>query len=242
VEDFEVLEYQIPPLKKFYNEGYLLIVVTNQSGIAKGYFTELELAILINKIRNDMAVYGIDIAGFYYCPHFPDTILPEFNKSCSCRKPAAGMILQEHRQVPRLPLLAGGDLRGAQPGNGDRVVRDPQGRRCLCTAGPSVPAGAHRLHAAGQRARRGAGPGFDTWAVGCSARGRSGPAGLAAPARRQPRGAGLERLCDLHLRFHRPAQGCDQRACRGGQSPAVDAGRICADGAGHGAAENPVQF
>ena len=86
--------FAMDALKLLQDEGYLLIIVTNQSGIAKGYFTELELAILINKIRTDMAGHGIDIAGFYYCPHFPDTALPEFNKTCTCRKPAAGLILQ----------------------------------------------------------------------------------------------------------------------------------------------------
>jgi D,D-heptose 1,7-bisphosphate phosphatase len=86
--------FAMDALKLLQDEGYLLIIVSNQAGIAKGYFTELELAILINKIRSDMAIHGIDIAGFYYCPHFPDTIIPEFSKSCDCRKPAAGMILQ----------------------------------------------------------------------------------------------------------------------------------------------------
>ena len=82
--------FAMESLRLLQNKGYLLIIVSNQSGIAKGYFTELELAILINKIRSDMAAYGIDISGFYYCPHFPDTQLPEFSQQCNCRKPAAG--------------------------------------------------------------------------------------------------------------------------------------------------------
>jgi D-glycero-D-manno-heptose 1,7-bisphosphate phosphatase len=86
--------FAMDALKLLHDEGYLVIVVTNQSGIARGFFTELELSMLINKIRVDMFENGIDLTGFYYCPHFPDTILPEFSKSCDCRKPAAGMILQ----------------------------------------------------------------------------------------------------------------------------------------------------
>jgi D-glycero-D-manno-heptose 1,7-bisphosphate phosphatase len=86
--------FAIDALRLLQEEGYLLIIISNQSGIAKGYFTELELAILINKIRTDMALHGVDITGFYYCPHHPDTLLPEFDKKCTCRKPAAGMILQ----------------------------------------------------------------------------------------------------------------------------------------------------
>jgi D-glycero-D-manno-heptose 1,7-bisphosphate phosphatase len=81
-------------LRLLQNKGYLLIIVSNQSGIARGYFTEAELAILIDSIKSDMAAEDIDIPGFYYCPHYPDTQLPEFSRHCDCRKPAAGMIFQ----------------------------------------------------------------------------------------------------------------------------------------------------
>jgi D-glycero-D-manno-heptose 1,7-bisphosphate phosphatase len=74
--------------------GYVLIIVSNQSGIAKGYFSEWELTLLINKIQLDMEAQRIRIAAFYYCPHFPDTIIEEFAKSCTCRKPQPGMLLQ----------------------------------------------------------------------------------------------------------------------------------------------------
>jgi D-glycero-D-manno-heptose 1,7-bisphosphate phosphatase len=86
--------FAMDALKLLQDQGYLLIVVTNQSGIARGFFTELELSLLINKIRGDMLENGIDITGFYYCPHFPDTTFSEFGKNCGCRKPAAGMIFQ----------------------------------------------------------------------------------------------------------------------------------------------------
>ncbi len=65
--------------------GYLLIVVTNQSGVARGYFT-LEEALGVNsKMARMLADLGADIHGIYFCPHLPDA-------GCPCRKPAPGMV------------------------------------------------------------------------------------------------------------------------------------------------------
>ena len=86
--------FAMDALRILQDDGYLLIIVSNQSGVAKGYFTELELAILINRIRTDLAAHDVDISGFYYCAHYPDTLLSRYNVRCDCRKPAPGMILQ----------------------------------------------------------------------------------------------------------------------------------------------------
>ncbi len=83
--------FAIDALRMLQDRGYLLIIISNQSGIAKGYFSELELAKLINKIRFDLASHQIHLTGFYYCPHFPDTALSGYNDVCTCRKPAPGM-------------------------------------------------------------------------------------------------------------------------------------------------------
>jgi len=65
--------------------GYLLIVVTNQSGVARGYFT-LEEALAVNyKMVRMLAELGVKIHGIYFCPHLPDA-------GCPCRKPAPGMV------------------------------------------------------------------------------------------------------------------------------------------------------
>jgi D-glycero-D-manno-heptose 1,7-bisphosphate phosphatase len=86
--------FAVEALKLLQQEGYLLIVISNQSGIARGYFTEPDLAVLFNSIRLDMLAHEIRIAGFYYCPHLPDATIPGFSKHCDCRKPAPGMMLQ----------------------------------------------------------------------------------------------------------------------------------------------------
>jgi len=86
--------FAVEALKLLQQEGYLLIVISNQSGIARGYFTEPDLTVLFNSIRLDMEASEIRIAGFYYCPHLPDATIHGFSKNCDCRKPAPGMMLQ----------------------------------------------------------------------------------------------------------------------------------------------------
>ncbi|MCX5773669.1 MAG: D-glycero-beta-D-manno-heptose 1,7-bisphosphate 7-phosphatase [Fusobacteria bacterium] len=73
--------------------GYLLIVVTNQSGIARGKYTELDLKILHNYMQVELLDFGVSIDAFYYCPHHPEGI-GEYAKACRCRKPEPEMLEQ----------------------------------------------------------------------------------------------------------------------------------------------------
>ena len=68
-------------------KNYLLIVITNQAGVAKGKFTEQDVTALHGWMTDEFKKHGITIAGFYYCPHHPDA-------ACNCRKPKPGMIEQ----------------------------------------------------------------------------------------------------------------------------------------------------
>jgi len=72
---------------------YRLIVITNQSGVARGYFPELALVAVETRLRQLLADVGVPLAGFYYCPHHPDGVVQEFAKNCSCRKPEPGLLL-----------------------------------------------------------------------------------------------------------------------------------------------------
>ena len=82
-------------LKKLKQKGFLLIVVTNQSGVARGLFDENAV-----KKTNDRLIEAIIesggpmLDGIYYCPHHPDGVIPEYSICCSCRKPSPGMIIQ----------------------------------------------------------------------------------------------------------------------------------------------------
>ena len=78
-------------------KGYLLIVITNQAGVAKGKFSEEDVRSLHAWIKDQFKARGIDIAAFYYCPHHKDGVVPEYAKTCNCRKPKPGMIEQAQR-------------------------------------------------------------------------------------------------------------------------------------------------
>ena len=90
-EDLVFEEGTIKALKTFKNLGYILIVISNQSGIARGYFTEEDLNIFNNNMNEILKRNGIEITEFYYCPHHPDGI-GEYKKVCECRKPNNKMI------------------------------------------------------------------------------------------------------------------------------------------------------
>ena len=90
-EDLVFEEGTIEALKTFKNLGYILIVISNQSGIARGYFTEEDLNIFNNNMNEILKKNGIEITEFYCCPHHPDGI-GEYKKVCECRKPNNKMI------------------------------------------------------------------------------------------------------------------------------------------------------
>lgn len=89
VEDFEFREGLFELVRDFYHRGYLIIVITNQAGIARGYYKESDFHRLNDWMREQFRLEGIEIAGVYFCPHHPD-----FSGPCSCRKPNPGMILE----------------------------------------------------------------------------------------------------------------------------------------------------
>ncbi|TKC10171.1 HAD family hydrolase [Pedobacter polaris] len=119
VEDFEVLEYQIPPLKKFYDEGYLLIVITNQGGIALNRYTEQGLAEMHQILFNTYQKQGVTFKDAYHCPHHPTV-----NDPCLCRKPGSGMILDAIAKYdidPTLSVMIGDKTRDVEAANGAGV-------------------------------------------------------------------------------------------------------------------------
>lgn len=81
-------------LSMLHRAGYQLVVITNQSGVARGYFPELAIAIVESHLRALLATMGVPLAGFYYCPHHPDGTVTPYAIACNCRKPAPGLLLQ----------------------------------------------------------------------------------------------------------------------------------------------------
>jgi len=74
--------------------GFALIVVTNQSGVARGLFTEAALAPVHQRLSDLLAQYGVALSGFHYCPHHPEGVIGRYAVPCTCRKPMPGMLLR----------------------------------------------------------------------------------------------------------------------------------------------------
>lgn len=77
--------------------GYLLVVVTNQAGIARGYYTEAQFLEYTRWMHHEFATRGLAILATIYCPHHPDAGLDQWRVACECRKPAPGMFLLASR-------------------------------------------------------------------------------------------------------------------------------------------------
>jgi D-glycero-D-manno-heptose 1,7-bisphosphate phosphatase len=86
IEDFEFCEGIFETLQKFQELGFLLVVVTNQSGIGRGYYTDEDFRILTAWKLNELKIRDIFIDEVYHCNHDPDS-------GCECRKPAPKMLL-----------------------------------------------------------------------------------------------------------------------------------------------------
>jgi D-glycero-D-manno-heptose 1,7-bisphosphate phosphatase len=74
--------------------NYLVFVVTNQSGIGRGYYNEQAVHKLHNQMNADLSRLNARIDGFELCPHHPEKARPKYKLACNCRKPAPGMILK----------------------------------------------------------------------------------------------------------------------------------------------------
>jgi D-glycero-D-manno-heptose 1,7-bisphosphate phosphatase len=91
-EQIRFNEAVFPLCRKAAERGYLLVVITNQAGVAKGMFGEDEVRALHEWMGEEFAARGIAIARFYYCPHHPDARVEAYRLSCACRKPKSGMV------------------------------------------------------------------------------------------------------------------------------------------------------
>jgi len=79
-------------LRRLKEAGFLLIVVTNQSAVARGMLTEAKLTAVHAELNGRLAAEGAAVDAFYYCPHLPDGVVERYARACDCRKPAAGLL------------------------------------------------------------------------------------------------------------------------------------------------------
>ena len=88
----EFIPGAIEAMKEAQTRGYDIIVVTNQSGVARGYYTEEDVQALYAEMSRRLEAEGVHILAYYYCPHHPEGIVEAYKKACDCRKPNPGML------------------------------------------------------------------------------------------------------------------------------------------------------
>jgi len=117
-EDFKLLD-NFDALKTLHDRGYLLIIATNQGGLAKGWYSEDELAKMHNHLKEKYLEHGVKFTDIFYCPHHPD-----FTGDCDCRKPKPGLLLQgikKYNLDPSKSYFIGDRERDIEAANGAGV-------------------------------------------------------------------------------------------------------------------------
>ena len=81
-------------VKLLKQNGFKTIVITNQSGVARGYFSEQALGDIHRKMEQFLSAQGATLDGIYYCPHHPEGTVDAYRRECDCRKPATGLLIK----------------------------------------------------------------------------------------------------------------------------------------------------
>jgi len=118
-EDFEFIPGAPEAIRRLKDAGFLVVVVTNQSGVARGYYDERAVATLHAHIQERLATYGTRIDGFYLCPHHPTEGVGAYRIDCDCRKGSPGMLLRasrEHDINLRLSYMVGDKMADIEAG------------------------------------------------------------------------------------------------------------------------------
>jgi len=123
-DDFEMYKGVGEGVKKLKENGFKIIVITNQSGIARGYFTEEQLSKIHKRLKQEIQKFDVVLDGIYYCPHHPDD-------NCNCRKPNTGLFIDainEHNIDVKKSFMLGDKILdiGAGKKIGARTVLIPE--------------------------------------------------------------------------------------------------------------------
>lgn len=94
IEQVDLLPGAVEGLRLLEGMGFALVIATNQSGVARGLFTEDDVRAVHEYLRTILAEQGVNVRAFLYCPHHPEGSVPEYSLLCSCRKPEGGLAEQ----------------------------------------------------------------------------------------------------------------------------------------------------
>lgn len=99
IDDFSFVPGTLQACRALVEAGFALVVVTNQSGIGRGLYTEQDFHTLTDWMRARFVQAGAPLAGVYFCPHHPLEAQGEYRRECHCRKPAPGLLLDAAREL-----------------------------------------------------------------------------------------------------------------------------------------------
>jgi D,D-heptose 1,7-bisphosphate phosphatase len=91
--------YAAEMLQEFKKENFLLIVISNQSGVARGFFSEADVNKMNKALQQILSVYNVQLDAFYYCPHLTEGSIKEYAIDCDCRKPKPGLIYKAAKDL-----------------------------------------------------------------------------------------------------------------------------------------------
>ncbi len=86
--------YAAEMLQEFKRKNFLLIIISNQSGVARGFFSEADVNKMHDVIQQKLSAFNVQLDAFYYCPHLVEGTIKEYAIDCSCRKPKPGLIFK----------------------------------------------------------------------------------------------------------------------------------------------------
>lgn len=111
-DDFKWIEGAIDAIRFCNRHEFLAIVITNQSGIARGFYSEADVLKLHRQINDELAKHGAHIDDFFYCPHHPRGAIEKYAVNCQCRKPKPKLILDacEKYSVDKSQSILIGDM------------------------------------------------------------------------------------------------------------------------------------
>jgi len=95
---FRLFPYSAPAIKKLNENGWLAIVVTNQAGVARGYFSENLITEVHQKLKQELEENHAQLDAIFYCAHHPTVGAPPYRTDCDCRKPKPGLVHQAATQ------------------------------------------------------------------------------------------------------------------------------------------------
>lgn len=98
-EQFHMLPMAAGAVRRVNTAGWAAVVITNQAGVARGFYTEAEVAVLHALLAEHLRAADAFLDGIYYCPHHPRGHVAPYGGACQCRKPEPGMLLQAAREL-----------------------------------------------------------------------------------------------------------------------------------------------